>query len=603
MKSFLLIFLLITFSISAQVGKEAWHWQFGWGCSLDFSAVNPSQGICPIVTFEGSASISDANTGQLLFYTDGSTVYDKNNNIMTNGIGLEGNYSSTQSALIIPKPNSSTIYYLVSSDQGGYLAPNQGVHYSIVDMSLNGGFGDVTTKNVMLTAPPTTEKLVGVKHCDGIDYWIITHPFNSNAFNAYLVTENGIKSTPVVSNVGTINQNLSGSYNATIGYLKASPNGKKLALAISFDTPLVEIFDFDNFSGKVSNPITINYPQNYSPYGISFSPDNSKLYVNPGDSSNIYQYDLSSGVGSSIISSETIIGSYNYKWINIVALQMAPDGKIYAVDSPGSSVSVINNPNALGLACNFVPDVYMYIWGATVEFGLPNFIDANNVNTIYRTIDTSFCSTSFMVNPNIINLGSQWSTGDTNQSISVNSTGSYWVILQTQSGCIVDTFNLTSLFNPIKLGNDTTICIGEKLLNASYPNSTYLWSTNETTPLITASHAGIYWVETNTEGCINSDTIVIYTDSTKLNPIIPNIVTPNNDGINDYIDFRVYQFSSLQLNVFNRWGDKVFESSNPTCIWKPTEDDGTYYYTAQYQINCGAETQNKTLKGFITLIR
>ena len=85
--------------------------------------------------------------------------------------------------------------------------------------------------------------------------------------------------------------------------------------------------------------------------------------------------------------------------------------------------------------------------------------------------------------------------------------------------------------------------------------------------------------------------------------MLPNIVTPNQDDINDYIDFGKFQFSSLQVEIYNRWGTKVFESTNPACIWKPTEDDGTYFYTAHYQINCKDEIQIKSLKGFITLIR
>jgi len=66
----------------------------------------------------------------------------------------------------------------------------------------------------------------------------------------------------------------------------------------------------------------------------------------------------------------------------------------------------------------------------------------------------------------------------------------------------------------------------------------------------------------------------------------------------------MYQFSSLKLNIYNRWGNKIFESTDPiNCIWKPIEDDGTYYYVVQYIINCGTETQNKILKGFVTLVR
>ena len=102
---------------------------------------------------------------------------------------------------------------------------------------------------------------------------------------------------------------------------------------------------------------------------------------------------------------------------------------------------------------------------------------------------------------------------------------------------------------------------------------------------------------------MNYDTLVVKPETSLFNFVMPNIVTPNNDGINDFIDFSKYQFSTFQLEIYNRWGIKVYESTSPNCIWKPIEDDGTYFYSAQYIINCGIETQNKTLKGFITINR
>src|SRR6201988_2778618 len=244
-KYFSLLILLLSINLAkAQLGKEAWHWQFGQNAAIDFSSGTPVTNTCAINTTEGSASLSDPNTGQLLFYTDGTKVWDRNNNQMPNGFGMIGGQgTSTQAALIVPKPGSSTIYYLISADQGGYMGPNQGVHYSIVDMSLNGGLGDVTTKNTLLTPPPTTEKLTAIQHCNGMDYWIITHSFNSNTFNVYLLTSTGINTTPIVSNVGTLQ---SGTDDETIGYLKASPNGKKLAMAVANFLDFVELFDFDN---------------------------------------------------------------------------------------------------------------------------------------------------------------------------------------------------------------------------------------------------------------------------------------------------------------------------------------------------------------------
>src|ERR1700744_879845 len=121
-KKYCILFLLmVSICLKAQVqGKEAWHWQFGYRCALDFSSGIPVFGTASLTTDEGSASISDQNTGQLLFYTDGVVAFDRNNDSMPNGKGLLGSFTSTQSALIVPKPGSSNLYYLISCDQGGY---------------------------------------------------------------------------------------------------------------------------------------------------------------------------------------------------------------------------------------------------------------------------------------------------------------------------------------------------------------------------------------------------------------------------------------------------------------------------------------------------
>jgi hypothetical protein len=315
MKFILHIFLLFAFTANAQLGKEAWHWQFSCNRSLDFSTATPIEGTSSICPAEGCASISNRNTGQLLFYTDGTNVWDKNNNQMPNGFGLIGGQgSSTQAALIVPKPCTTNIYYLISSDEeGNFNSLNQGINYSIVDMSLHGGLGDVTIKNVSLTPPPTAEYLVGVRHNNGNDYWIITHPFNSNSFNAYLVNKNGISLTPIISNCGTIIQ--SNSVTAQTGYLKASPNGKKLASGFMVNNlSTLEIYDFDNATGIISNVITKNYSQILnSPYGLSFSPDSKKLYVDFFNEAILYQYDLSSGIASNIIASQKSLYLNNFQ--------------------------------------------------------------------------------------------------------------------------------------------------------------------------------------------------------------------------------------------------------------------------------------------------
>ena len=115
---------------------EAANWYFGVNAGLNFSSGAPVLDLNgQLATNEGCGSISDAN-GDLLFYTDGITVWEKNHNQMPNGFGLMGDPSSTQSGIIIPLPGSEVIYYIFTVDSS---AGDHGFRYSIVDMSFNNG--------------------------------------------------------------------------------------------------------------------------------------------------------------------------------------------------------------------------------------------------------------------------------------------------------------------------------------------------------------------------------------------------------------------------------------------------------------------------------
>jgi len=124
------------------------HWFFGNQFGLNFSSGAPVfEPGGQTARWEGCSAISDAN-GNLLFYTDGIDVWNKLHFVMPNGSGLMGGYgSSTQSSLIVPKPNDSLRFYIFTADED--VGPN-GFRYSEVDITLNGGLGDVTLKNIPL---------------------------------------------------------------------------------------------------------------------------------------------------------------------------------------------------------------------------------------------------------------------------------------------------------------------------------------------------------------------------------------------------------------------------------------------------------------------
>ena len=166
-----IILILISTIFCAFAQNEGNIWYFGENAGLDFNSGTPvalTDGM--LNTLEGCAVISD-NNGDLLFYTDGMTVYNKNHTIMPNGVGLLGNNSSTQSAIIVKKPGSANVYYIFTVD--GHTGAQGGLSYSEVDMTLNGGFGDINaTKNILLI-PQTSEKVTAIEHQNSSDFWIV----------------------------------------------------------------------------------------------------------------------------------------------------------------------------------------------------------------------------------------------------------------------------------------------------------------------------------------------------------------------------------------------------------------------------------------------
>lgn len=361
-----------------QAQKEGNIWYFGTNAGIDFnsgSAVALNDGA--LSTTEGCACISDAN-GQLLFYTDGITVWNRYHQQMPNGTGLHGDPSSSQSGVIVPAPGRKNIYYVFTI---GLISSEFGFEYSLVDMNADNGMGDVVEKNHPILVN-VTERITAVRHRNNKDMWIITHEWNSDAFYAYTLSAAGFNFQPVISHTGMTHQ---GSDGNSIGLLKSNPDGSNLAIAIR-DEKKFELFDFDNQTGLISNPITIDAPG--VTYGIEFSPNGSLMYVSAGSDAYLAQYDLQAGSAENIIASQYVLKSPDHDgWSG--ALQIAPDGKIYLTIYAKSFLGVINNPNLRGAACNYVYEGFA-LNGASGQLGLPTFIQSYFEQTVFEEKVTYF---------------------------------------------------------------------------------------------------------------------------------------------------------------------------------------------------------------------
>ena len=373
-KANLVLVLILLFGYSYGQ-KQTDYWYFGYHAGLHFSngavsAITDGE----LVAEEGSATMSDS-IGNLLFYTNGVTVWNKNHQIMTNGTGLWGDtimLSTTQAAIIIPQPQSDSLYYIFTVDgQAGYWGSYGGIAYSVVDMSLQGGNGEVVIKNTPLLTP-TCEKVAAVHHSNGNDIWILTQQWGTNAKYAWLLSSAGLISTPVISNLGMVQFNNWNANDYAQGYTKFSTDGSKYACVIS-NAGIIEVFDFNENSGLLSNLVTINVLD--ALYGLEFSPDGNRLYATTW-SSKLFQWDLTLGSEILINSSQTLIHQTPFSPIidHLGALQIANDCRIY-VSRSIDTLGVIQDPNLLGTSCNYIHNA-INLQGNENEYGLPNFIQS-----------------------------------------------------------------------------------------------------------------------------------------------------------------------------------------------------------------------------------
>ena len=387
MKHILTTIAIFFFVISASGQKQANIWYFGDHAGLDFNYDPPTPLLDGQTDFpppnewnEGCSSISDSS-GSLLFYTNGMKIWNRLQQVMPNGSNLMGHSSSTESSIIVPQPNSQEYFYVFTTDASEDNFQN-GLRYSVVDMCLDNSNGDVipSLKNILLT-DTVAEKLIAVRHSNGTDYWIVTHKFNSDAFYSFRLTSNGVVDT-IISHTGTTDPQGWG------GQMIASPNGQKIAYAIpsaeSFGKTL--LLSFDASTGVVSNEQTLS--TGGREWGVSFSPDNSKLYFSTAGFGQLFQYNLNEGDLEAIIASKTfIISNGPDSWRHH---QLGPDGKIYISRTMIKHLSLIEFPDSLCPACNYI-DSAIYLGGKNTSFGLPNFVAnfsySNTITQCHTGID------------------------------------------------------------------------------------------------------------------------------------------------------------------------------------------------------------------------
>ncbi len=374
-------------------------WYFGDGAGLDFNQdPNDPDGPLPRPLQHpnnipaGTTTISD-ETGQVLFYTDGESVWDLNGNLMENGDAIGGNNLASESVIAVPVPQDETIFYIFTT-QKAEDGSNQ-VKFSVVDIKVDNptGVGNVVTKDNFLFSP-STEQSAGLTAGDTT--WIMFHELGNNTFRAYPITPFGIGS-PVFSSVGS-NHNFS----TGVGSMKFSPDGEQLAVTIRDGAcSKLEIFDFDQGTGKLTEYALIDLGCNNDEiYGLEFSDDASRIFVSyTGGGGKVEEFLIKSpqprravgdtedpplpcaqcfeDAGSRAEVEACILNSSIRNTLSTAgpfgAIQIGPDGRVY-VARPGQSFLGTIDPGANCANSSYIEEGTELLPGTSSNLGLPAFV-------------------------------------------------------------------------------------------------------------------------------------------------------------------------------------------------------------------------------------
>lgn len=532
-------------------------WCFGDKVGLDFNFNPPKPFLSKINSVGSPSTISDPE-GRLLFYSNGQVVHDRNHNIMPNGTGLVGGTYSIQNSLIVPYPGSGYLYYLFTTED---LYSNGGLSYSIVDMRLNGGMGDVVQGYKNISVRDEVAGLTAIIHKNGAYIWIITHSVGSTDYQSYLLTNSGLSTDPVISSIGSI-------LNEVHSFLISSSSGKKLALG-SINEEIVEVVSFNSETGLISdlNKVDDYFTMSEDPYSLGFSSNDSLLYADLFIEGvnivyNLHQIDLSTHNIFPLNGSIDAVPS---------GIQMGPDKKIYCLGNL-EGIGVIHEPNKIGNECQYEFNGILTLPGSQRKFGLPSpspYSFPLNTEDIILGSDTILCSdetytldANYAVNCDSIEI--LWSDGSTGSSIEINESGTYSIEVNSSCGYFTDTvsvsfinclpivlYDLDSCVSVMSEGThmdysefepEYPVVLGCANTIASLPSRVSIGENKHScTPGVNGSQAM----------CINSYDSCEYLPGHSSALIFDVTITPNTDSIVRLSSLEFYQQAPLFYNWIN----------------------------------------------------
>ncbi|NIJ50937.1 PKD domain-containing protein [Dyadobacter arcticus] len=481
--------------------QEGAKWFFGGNAGLDFSN-NPPTPITDgkLNTPEGTSAIANSK-GQLLFYSDGITVWNKNGDVMPCFSGtcvpMKGSPNSTQSVLIVPQPTCKGCEYLFNIFTTSDINGEKLLTVSVVDMRRNNGLGAIIEQNTTLQQP-TTERIVSARNNRDSTYWVISHDYGTNKFRIFHATTGGLVETSSPA-LGMAHDSL----NKAEGYMKfSSPDSAtgQRRLAVIIPGPprnYVELFNFDDSTGVLTYDKKIDLgPAPPIAYGIEFSPTGEKMYISfqgeNGTSSYLKQYDLT--LPDSLLE-ETAITIDSSATRKFGALQFAPDGKIYMAIEGSEYLAVIGEPEGNSLTGVEYERDGVNLGGKNSQLGLPNMVQDFTQEASGPGFEADgFCTnepTTFQASPicDPIEDTYQWDflgdgsftapSKETKATYTYTQPGTYMVRMRATNKCkdttIIQEVTIYETPPQINLGADKDTCGNFVPLDMNVQAEVYAW--------------------------------------------------------------------------------------------------------------------------------
>lgn len=482
------------------------------------------------------ASVCHPRTGELLFYSNGFGCWNRNHQLMPDGLGLGGGGLSQQNICIVPFIGDTSKYYLFYIKQSGIVINLGGgpgpplppgpfdfnLTYSVVDMSLDNGLGAIVPgkKNIIAAHGPLSDMMTTVPG-NNCDVWLLTHAVDGPDVKAFHITREGVDTTPVVS---TLLPGITGIGAFVSGGMAVSPNRKKVAMVSNnglmisgfgfgvYGTIGAQVADFNPDNGTLSGNMVLSDTSMGT--GTCFSSDNSKLYcayTNGYQAANtcgyMAQYDMNGGSLPAILASRYTIpftGITFRRWGDTIFT--------------AAFLGYFSRSNLAGAASNFIPGTTApFLPPAAAGVSLGSSLGSDVVyafapDTIaLQQKDTCFFRKITIHAP----AGYQsyvWSNGVADSMQTFYATGQYKVYYS--DGC----HTYIQPYQARKMGDglgpaDTTICKEPPLVlqpDTKGQPATFLWQDGSTGNSFTVLQDGVYRVRVSfAAGCTIDDSIAI----------------------------------------------------------------------------------------------